>query len=401
MMNYLQILTTIAVQADEITGDAIQVFVNFFIAIGMFVVLFLPLLLIPYIFIKLGSTAGKVQAKMNSMGRKGVRSGTKRGKQAYNDSGFGQARQLRRDARKSERRKRTLEGKGLGGKLFQAEGAINSRIPRTAGQRAGDIAMTESIQAQQQKLEDARTATLKQAVTKRAGLNYAPLIGQMQAGENAAAFAARYHSETGESLDAGQINDLEGLRAEFGNQVGTTEFSRAALLASHDLGSEVKHIDHATKSYANKMQAEGKNDLEINNELSGVMDASAKSGGVYAMSGAGWDPSKGGYGRFNTKDADRIISSADFGSFDSGQFGDLKKARNTSGHLDLGLMGGDEHALAVAVINQLSSSDQAARTAMLKRIAEARGKKSFNDLTALVEATGQSKELNDIIAGFK
>lgn len=47
--------------------DAIKAFVNTLVLIGMFVALMLPILAVPYLFIKMGSVAGKVQAKMNGM----------------------------------------------------------------------------------------------------------------------------------------------------------------------------------------------------------------------------------------------------------------------------------------------------------------------------------------------
>lgn len=49
--------------------DAIRAFVNTIVLIGMFVALMLPILAIPYLFIKMGSVAGKVQAKMSDFGK--------------------------------------------------------------------------------------------------------------------------------------------------------------------------------------------------------------------------------------------------------------------------------------------------------------------------------------------
>lgn len=409
MQEPTNIFTSLLFFADFVE-DSLEPFITMMIFMGMIIALMLPIIAIPYIFIKLGSVAGILQAKGNSMAKNFA-------KDRYKRSALGREAAARKQSRDAAAQRRWIEGRGVGGKLAQGRRRVSGmgtagplgKLRPTAA--AGNLALTEQLQEQQQKLEDARTATLKQAVVKNAGLPYAPLVGQMRSGETAAAFATRYASETGQALDTHEVNDLEGLRGQFGNQIGTTEFSRAALLASHDLGSDVAHIDNATRTYANQMKSDGKSDLAINNELAGVMDSSAKAGGVYAMSGAGWD-ARDGYGRFNTKNADRILVSADFGKFDSGQFGDFSHldpktgkgggSRDVAGKLDVSkIMSEEQHALAAGVLKQLRSSDPAARTAMLKRIAEARGSKSFNDLAELVEITGQSGDLNNLIAGFK
>lgn len=54
-------------------SDAVQIFVNVMVLMGMFVALMLPILAVPYLFIKMGSVAGKVQAKMSELGKNRAR----------------------------------------------------------------------------------------------------------------------------------------------------------------------------------------------------------------------------------------------------------------------------------------------------------------------------------------
>lgn len=165
-------LTFLAV---DITEEFVGAFVAFWVLIGMFIVLMLPVLAIPYIFVKMGSIAGKVQGKLNSWGR-GARntamgSAKRAAKDQYKNSGFAQARQMRKESRGIERRRRALNGEGIGGALFNAEGKLAGRIPRTAGQAAGDRLMRERIEAVQRKERDERIANAQSNLTPNAALS--------------------------------------------------------------------------------------------------------------------------------------------------------------------------------------------------------------------------------------
>lgn len=65
----MDIASPLTFLAINITEELVNQFVAFWVLIGMFTVLMLPVIAIPYIFVKMGSVAGKVQGKLNSMGR--------------------------------------------------------------------------------------------------------------------------------------------------------------------------------------------------------------------------------------------------------------------------------------------------------------------------------------------
>jgi len=78
-MEYMQTLTIFAADL----GIAVELFLNALLGVMIFAVLFLPLLIIPYVFIKLGSFAGRVQGFLNNTAKgKGML-----GKAAYGAGG--------------------------------------------------------------------------------------------------------------------------------------------------------------------------------------------------------------------------------------------------------------------------------------------------------------------------
>lgn len=65
----LRNLLYLAADGEFSLDDAIEPYVDFWILIGMFMALMLPIFAIPWLFIKMGSVAGRIQAKMNSSAR--------------------------------------------------------------------------------------------------------------------------------------------------------------------------------------------------------------------------------------------------------------------------------------------------------------------------------------------
>ena len=180
-------------------------FVDFLILIAILLTMMMPILAIPYIFMKLGSLAAKVQGAVNSVGRSAKNSATRAGKglakDQYKNSGFAQARNMRKEARGIERRRRALNGEGIGGKLFNAESSLSGRLPRTAGQKAGDKLMRERIEAVQRKESDERIANAHRNLTPHAALKLAG--GTPPVPLNAADDAAiKYMNESGITADS-------------------------------------------------------------------------------------------------------------------------------------------------------------------------------------------------------
>lgn len=201
MQDFIHITSTLTTLFAEITiEDTIQPFIAGIIFIGMIVALMLPILAIPYIFIKMGSAAAKLQSMGNNMVkrnmRKGANAGMRAGKDAYKQSGFKQARDMRKDSRRVASRQRALRGEGLSGALFKAEGAMAGRIPRTPGQVAGDRIMSEKVEEAQRKMREERIANAQSNLTPNAALHLSggTPISPFNAADHA---AVRYMQESG------------------------------------------------------------------------------------------------------------------------------------------------------------------------------------------------------------
>jgi len=394
-----KIFSAIITQTAFIQDDAIKG------AIG-FLVQAVPLFALPFTFAVAGGAFHKIAGAVMTRGSK---LGRDWGDEGFKRSALGRNHEMRKAAKDTAKQHAFLEaaasGKGVRGRMLKVRNSVPAITP--AGRQASKD-YVEKLQAAKQKMQDERTNTMKTAVTREAGLNYAPLVGQMRKSEAVQDFARRYRARTGIQLGTGEIEALTDLKKRFGSQVGTREFSRAALLASHDMGSDTRHIKAATDHYARQLAEEVQHGhitrSDMGNELAGVIGQSAKAGGIMALSGTGIDPASGNYHQFGVKSPERIVATTDFSNYESGQFGDLRAAIDpVTSRIDPSRMTDDTYALARAVLADLYSSNEAVKQAMIRRVAEARGKKAFSDLATLVDYTGaaNAQSLRDMIAGFK
>jgi hypothetical protein len=154
---------------------------------------------------------------------------------------------------------------------------------------------------------------------------------------------------------------------------------------------------------------------DMGNELAGFIAQSAKGGGIASMSGAGLNP-QGRYDQYGVKGPSRIVATTDFTTYESGQFGNINEltlARDNAGNirydaagnplritLDPSRLRGSSYELGNEVYAALTSNNIAMKNAMIKRIADARGKKAFGDLTEIAKAAGVDGDVSRMIQGY-
>jgi len=136
----------------EITIEGtIEPFIAGIIFIGMIVALMLPILAIPYIFIKMGSMAAKLQSMGGNMA-KGL------AKDRYKKSAVGRELAARKQAREATSQRRYLEGKGVGGKLARGVRGARSATSLTPTGRETSRMLNEQMNEARDKITEGRIA---------------------------------------------------------------------------------------------------------------------------------------------------------------------------------------------------------------------------------------------------